>query len=561
MASNYINIPAFGSASWKSPVPTAINLPTNGNSLGDARVADDTSIIYVWNGTMWVAAGGGSGGTVTSVGLAAPSIFSVSGSPVTTAGTLTLSLNTEVSSSVFAGPASGSPAAPTFRALTASDIPVLPYVTSVTASSPVTSSGGTTPNIAINSGNLIDVGTDGITITGGTGAVLGSGTTISQQAASSTNNGYLSSTDWNTFNNKQSAGNYITALTGDVTASGPGSSTATIANNAVTLSKMANLAANSFIGNNTGSAITPIALSQAQSTALLNLFTSSLQGLVPSSGGGTTNFLRADGIFSAPPTFTSPLTTKGDLFGFSTVNARIPVGGTDGIALTVDSTNANGVSYATNFVRVGSNPTTFLFDNGTTAELSLKGSASQATVINMADGLHFNWGGPSIGMFYNDGTWQSVKQMVSGASTLARPAFNLNFSNSGLHFPSTNNVSLVTNSTNGLNQDANQNIKLPSSLAFGYQRVSATTGGSTTINNNISVLVLHATGTLIAYTVTMPATPIDGQQIIITADQSISTLTLSGNSGQTVIGAPTALPLGSGINYIWIATDSEWYPI
>ncbi len=78
-------------------------------------------------------------------------------------------------------------------------------------------------------GNLTDSGTDGITITGGTGAVIGSGTSISQHVADSTHNGYLSSTDWNTFNNKQPAGNYITALTGDATASGPGSSALTLA--------------------------------------------------------------------------------------------------------------------------------------------------------------------------------------------------------------------------------------------------------------------------------------------------------------------------------------------
>ena len=55
---------------------------------------------------------------------------------------------------------------------------------------------------ALTFGNLTDVGTDGITITGGTGAVIGSGTAITQQVADATHNGYLSSTDWNTFNNK-----------------------------------------------------------------------------------------------------------------------------------------------------------------------------------------------------------------------------------------------------------------------------------------------------------------------------------------------------------------------
>lgn len=41
--------------------------------------------------------------------------------------------------------------------------------------------------------------------------------------------GLLSNTDWSTFNGKQTAGNYITALTGDVTASGPGSVASTLA--------------------------------------------------------------------------------------------------------------------------------------------------------------------------------------------------------------------------------------------------------------------------------------------------------------------------------------------
>jgi hypothetical protein len=53
-------------------------------------------------------------GSVTSVGLAMPVIFTVSGSPVTTSGTLTATLNTQAANSVFAGPATGIPAAPTF---------------------------------------------------------------------------------------------------------------------------------------------------------------------------------------------------------------------------------------------------------------------------------------------------------------------------------------------------------------------------------------------------------------------------------------------------------------
>jgi hypothetical protein len=61
-------------------------------------------------------------GTVTSVGLAMPNIFTVSGSPVTAAGTLTAALATQEANKVFAGPANGADAAPTFRALTNADL-------------------------------------------------------------------------------------------------------------------------------------------------------------------------------------------------------------------------------------------------------------------------------------------------------------------------------------------------------------------------------------------------------------------------------------------------------
>ncbi len=48
-------------------------------------------------------------------------------------------------------------------------------------------------------GNLTAAGTDGIVITNGTSAVIGSGTSIAQHVADASHNGYLSSTDFNTF--------------------------------------------------------------------------------------------------------------------------------------------------------------------------------------------------------------------------------------------------------------------------------------------------------------------------------------------------------------------------
>lgn len=76
---------------------------------------------------------------------------------------------------------------------------------------------------ALTLGNISDAGTDGISITGGTGAIVGSGVTVSQHVADSTHSGYLSSTDWSTFNSKQAAltiGNLTDAGTDGITVTG-----------------------------------------------------------------------------------------------------------------------------------------------------------------------------------------------------------------------------------------------------------------------------------------------------------------------------------------------------
>jgi len=63
------------------------------------------------------------GGTVTSVAISAPSQFITSGSPITTNGTLGLAWNNQSANVVLAGPSTGIPSAPTFRALVAADLP------------------------------------------------------------------------------------------------------------------------------------------------------------------------------------------------------------------------------------------------------------------------------------------------------------------------------------------------------------------------------------------------------------------------------------------------------
>ncbi len=140
---------------------------------------------------------------------------------------------------------------------------------------------------------------------------------------------------------------YLTSITlsGDVTGTGGPSVTTTIANNAVTTSKIQDdavtllklqnaVATNIFLGNIAGAGQPYVELTATQATAMLNVFTNLLKGLVPASGGGTTNFLRADGTWAAPAGGITGALTDGRV----TLSAG-PAAVTDSDKLIFDRTN------------------------------------------------------------------------------------------------------------------------------------------------------------------------------------------------------------------------------
>ena len=81
-------------------------------------------------------------------------------------------------------------------------------------------SAGTDYQAPITQGNLTEATSSVLTITGGTNAIIGSGTTIQVKQASGSQSGYLSSSDWSVFNGKQNTitGAATTILTSDLTA-------------------------------------------------------------------------------------------------------------------------------------------------------------------------------------------------------------------------------------------------------------------------------------------------------------------------------------------------------
>lgn len=85
------------------------------------------------------------------------------------------------------------------------------------------------------------------------------------------------------------------------------------------------------------------------------------------------------------------------------------------------------------------------------------------------------------------------------------------------------------------------------------------TGFSITVPNYTNALILNPAGTLSTGTVIMPALLFDGQYISISSSQTITTLTISPNSGQTVIGAPSTITSISPVKFIYRVANKTFY--
>lgn len=209
-----------------------------------------------------------------------------------------------------------------------------------------------------------------------------------------------------------------------------GNSTSGTPSNTVTISQ-APIANNTVLGNVSGITAIPTALSQTQLTTLINIFTATLSGAAPASGGGTINFLRADGTWQVPAgsgaipnntvlgnvsggtaaavaLTTTQLTTLINVFT-STLSGSVPASGGG----TTNFLRADG-NFAVPPTAIGANPTGLI---GLTAVLGV------ATTFDRSDSTH--------------AIDQSIVPTWTGIHTFsARPAFNLGATVSGGTFVS-----------------------------------------------------------------------------------------------------------------------------
>jgi hypothetical protein len=153
-----------GTGTITAPSAGQILIGTSGSVYTPATLSSGTGIsINSASGSITINNTG-----VTSVALSAPaSILTVSGSPVTTTGTLTLTLATQSANTVFAGPTSGGATQPTFRALTVADLPI--YLYRESASGQITPVASGTNSVAIGSAST-STATESFSVGSGTNA-------------------------------------------------------------------------------------------------------------------------------------------------------------------------------------------------------------------------------------------------------------------------------------------------------------------------------------------------------------------------------------------------------
>lgn len=166
--------------SGTSAMTASATIPTTdlSGTVTNAQLANSAITI---NGTSTSLGGSISVGTVTSVNLTASTGISVSGGPITGSGSITVT-NTAPDQTVAISSGTGISVSGTYPNFTVTNTSPSSggTVTSVTGTAPVVSSGGNTP-------------------------------AISMAAATGSVNGYLTSTDWTTFNGKAPAVTYTTS--------------------------------------------------------------------------------------------------------------------------------------------------------------------------------------------------------------------------------------------------------------------------------------------------------------------------------------------------------------
>lgn len=435
-------------------------------------------------------------GTVTSVGLALPNIFTVSGSPVTTAGSLTASLAIQTQNLIFASP-DGTSGQPTFRALLNADLPTVSIakgglgLTTVATNNQIIASNGTSYE-----GRTISVGT-GLTLTQGTGSVA-------------------FALDLASINITSLGGVLTTPQGGTGVSTAPANGELLIGNG--TVWQKATLTAGSGISITNGAGSITISTSLAGVGSL-----NGLTGVLAIGVGTTGTDVNVTTPTSSGITLNIPsasASNRGALTStdWSTFNGKVGGSGTSGTLPIFSGSNTISNSLLTY---------TSSFGTGT---------------IDFASG-------ESNAVIKSTGTVSAEVEARGAGSNFTKLAASA--SGSALVWTSGKILQFLQGTTDRAGITANGVLYSNNGVALNGVTYYNTVGGSSTSIANNSYGVIIGSATASAVTVTLPSSPENGQEVVIVLEAS-KDITAATGTGKLIFGksstASTTLILNITIN-------------
>ena len=463
-----------------------------------------------------VAVAGAGLGTVTSVGLTLPNIFTVTNSPVTTTGSLTATLASQSANRMFASP-NGSAGQPTFRSLVAADLPTVPIakgglgLTTVATNNQVLASDGTNYE-----GRTISV-SGGLTLTNSAGSI-----------AFGLNPALINITGF--------AG-VLTVAKGGTGLSTPPANGALLIGNGTSYAS-ATLTAGSGISITNGVGTVTIAATAA-GVSTLNTLSGNLNMLF---GTAATNLAivpsGSDIQFNIPDAGPSPV-TRGLLTAadWTTFNNKVGGSGTAGTIPIFTGTNSIGNSRLTYTSAFATDTIDFasvlglavLKATGTVGGEVRAGATGVVTYIN-ADATASNFG------------WTNAKPLnfVQGGTTRASFDASGNFAMNG-----------------GFNVLTSGNVRASKGFALNGIVYWNTASNYAFANNELYGVVLGPTSPN-TMTVTLPAAPMDGQEICILIEEN-KTLTIDSGVALRNIYGQDATPATTVVLTISLSTHGSVY--
>lgn len=364
---------------------------------------------------------------------------------------------------------------------------------------------------ALTLGNLTESTSSVLTITGGTGSIIGSGTTIQVKQASGSQSGFLSSTDWTTFNNKMTGLTLTTTGTSGAATYNSGTATLNIPQYlgaAVTSINGSTTAAQTIQTGSTGTDFT-IGTVAGVTTVAIPTASASARGLLSttdwSTFNGKQNALTIGNLTESTSSVLTITGGTGSVIGSgTTIEIKKATGSQDGYLASSDFTTFAGKQNAITLTTTGSSGAATFIGNvlnipqyggggvtsvGSTSPINSSGGTTPTISIDnaKADGTSKGAAGFNASDFNDNGS--GIISLDYTNAQFATSSVNgfLKSSDWSAFDGKQNAITLTTTGTSGAATLVGSTLNIPQYSGGG--------GGITTLNTLTAATQTFATGT------------------------------------------------------------------